>query len=239
MIRKSLVGFIFLALFSITFAQVDLSNFDFNGIYLNKENTKLCETIFVDLPQELDKDAILSVKAAFFGVKEDNSYVSVKINNGKEKVIWPEFFSCAGEECLARVFVPELKHGETAIRLCLNSGGKTTKAELFEYSTIGFYKTPVFSIENIAPDKIFLGERAKMKIVISNEGELDANVFVQFIAEDLRTLLEITSFDIVEGDTSAEKIILANSSEEFVYYIKPSIVSSYNLPSAVLSFTMT
>jgi hypothetical protein len=232
--RKILFLFIILLFSGFVFAE-NLSEFGFEGIKLSKEDQKVCETIIVDMENQ-PGEGILSLKANFEGVKNDSSYVSVKINNGKEQIFWPEFFSCEGI-CTTRVFVPELSEGKTSLELCLKTGGKTNKAELFSNSTINFYDTPIISIKNESPEKIFLGQRAKMKITVSNKGTKDANVFVQFIAEDLRTLLEITSFDIVEGETSENVILKAGETKEFVYYIKPTLISGYNLPSAVIHFT--
>jgi len=76
-----------------------------------------------------------------------------------------------------------------------------------------------------------------LSTLISNTGTKDANLYVQFIHPDTRAKVNITSFDIVEGDSSAYTYIAAGETKRFDYYIKPSIVSSFNLPSAAMFFT--
>ena len=44
---------------------------------------------------------------------------------------------------------------------------------------------------------------------------MDTNYFVQFVSKDLRTLLNITSFDIIDGSSSASGVIKAGEVQEF------------------------
>ncbi len=235
-----LAVFLITAFLSTAFAfEAPITNFGFNEIEISSSLQKQCQTIDIDLlnlPLENEKaNGILSIQANFVGTKNDSSYVSVKINSGQEQVIWPEYFSCK-TECWARVFLPQLKSVPTEIQICLATGGETSKATISEKSFVGLYDTPVLTIENISPEGIILGERAQMKIIAKNTGTKDADIFVQFIAQDLRSILKITSFDIVDGEASASTTISPNQTKEFVYYIKPTLISSYNLPSAILFF---
>ncbi len=227
---------VFLLAFQFAFANETLFNYGFEGIKLDGPGQEKCFSFVTDYTNKemVEKDGILSLKAEFNGKSADNSYASVKIN-GKEKRIWPEFFSC-GDVCWARVFVPSLKYTPTSIEVCLHSGGSTPSAQIFSNSTIGLYTSPVIQVENSAPEEIFLGQRAEMKTTIKNNGSKDAEIFVQFVGEDTRAVIEISSFDIVEGDPQATAIIKAGEKRDFYYYIKPSLTSSYNLPSSVLSF---
>jgi hypothetical protein len=220
-------------LFSLVFAsESSLTSFGFNEIDLDKANSVDCETINIDVNGE--GNAILSIYASFVGQKGDNTFASVEFNDSRRVILWPENFDC-GNYCVARVFVPELKEGAVETKICLNAGGKST-ATIFEKSRVGFYETPVLTIENISPKKIFLGERVEMKIRVKNSGDESADVFVQFIEEDLRSFIEITSFDIVEGDSTASVTLAPGETRNFTYYIKPTKLGSYNLPSAVLFF---
>ena len=101
----------------------------------------------------------------------------------------------------------------------------------------GFYDIPLLKIRNEAPSQIFLGDRAKMSIIVSNEGTEPASIYVQFVQPDTRAKVNISSFDIVEGDSSASTYLMPGETKKFDYYIKPSLISSYNLPSAALFFT--
>ncbi len=226
-------------LFCSSFAlayESSLDNFGFEPIIINQPNKVDCVDLNITLPvNELEetKDPILSVYADFLGEEGDNSYVSVQINDLKEKILWPESFFCE-TDCVSRVFVPELRNNSVMAKICLRAGGKST-AKLTN-AKIGLYNSPILSIENIAPNEIVLGQRAQIKIKVSNVGSKPSDVFVQFVAEDLRAFIDITSFDIVEGDASASTKINANEEKEFIFYIKPTQVSPYNLPSSVLFF---
>jgi hypothetical protein len=226
-------------LFCSSFAlayESNLDNFGFKPIIINQPNKVECVDLNIALPiTEFEKanDPILSIYADFLGEEGDNSYVSVQINNSKEKILWPESFVCK-TDCVSRVFIPELKDNSVMTKICLRAGGKST-AKLTN-AKIGLYNSPILSIENIAPEEIVLGQRAQIKIKVSNVGSKPSDVFVQFVAEDLRAFIDITSFDIVEGDTSASTRINANEEKEFIFYIKPTQASPYNLPSSVLFF---
>jgi hypothetical protein len=71
-----------------------------------------------------------------------------------------------------------------------------------------------------------------MTIIVSNTGTKPADVFVQFIHPDTRAKVPIKSFDIVEGESSTSTTIAAGESKSFNYYIKPTTLGLYNLPSA-------
>lgn len=237
---------LFTILFVLVFAvfagayEEPLSDFGFDGIENNVHGSRVCKELSVSLPSEAisEKGAgILSLKGVFTEPALDNTFVSVFINGEDEKIYWIESFNCDSKGCWARVFVPELKATETKINLCLVLGGKTKSIEIGKDSFLGIYDTPVLSIKNEAPASIYLGERAEMKIIVKNEGTKEATIFVQFVHPDTRAIVPITSFDIVEGESSASTIIYPGETKQFIYYIKPSLLSSYNLPSAALFFT--
>jgi hypothetical protein len=226
---------LFFASFSLAY-ESNLDNFGFEPIIINETNKTVCTDLNIELLEEdfaKSIDPILSVYASFLGEDGDNSYVSVKINDLPEKLLWPETFFCEND-CVARVFVPSLKSGEVNAKICLRTGGKSTAK--ISKALIGLYDSPILSIENVSPKEIILGQRAQIKIKIKNVGSRPVDGFVQFVAEDLRSFIDITSFDIVEGDASADTTINSNEETEFIFYIKPTQVSTYNLPSSVIFF---
>jgi hypothetical protein len=228
---------VLLFLLPLAFAVDNLSLYGFEGIELVGSNKLGCETLSFDFRETFssESEGILSIKADFVGKSGDNSFVSVEIN-GKKQIVWPEYFFCDGS-CWARVSVPNLKEVPTIIELCIASGGATQSAKIYKESTIGFYTSPVLSVETTAPQQIFLGQRAQLQTTVRNTGSAEADFFIQFVSEDRRAIMEITSFDIVDGDPSARAIIKPNESKTFTYFIKPTNASSYNLPSSVLIFT--
>jgi azurin len=239
--QRAFFGVILFTLFLTTvFAyEESLSVFGFTGISNDKAFSSDCKTLLISVP-DVSKDSntrgILSLSAVFTDYQQDSSYVSVSINGAPEEILWPEDFSCA-QHCWARLFVPNLETTEVPVKICTVLGGVSKKVEVTTDSFLGLYDTPVLSIENQSPAQIFLGERAKMSIIVSNTGVKAANVFVQFVHPDTRARVVISSFDIVEGDSSASTTIEPNQTKEFVYYIKPTVLSTYNLPSAALFFT--
>jgi hypothetical protein len=234
--RTSILLILFILLLSFSFSADTLYNSGFNGIEVTGSGQKECRSVSVDYSQKesISKDGILSLRAEFIGKDNDNSYILTKIN-GNEQIIWPEAFSC-DEACWARVYIPELKYTPTEIEICLITGGATQKASVFSDSTIGLYQSPIILIENSAPEKIFLGQRAELKTTIKNIGSKEANIFVQFVGEDIRAVIEISSFDIVEGEPKATTTIAPGEIKTFSYFIKPNLTSAYNLPSSVISF---
>jgi len=216
-----------------------LSHFGFQGITLSSPSSRDCWSYDFDVAGHMEgtlTHGIISVNASFDGPKNDNSYVTVKINGSAPKVFWPENFSCGENGCWARVFAEELGKGPTTIELCIATGSETTGAILSSGSYIGFYDTPVITIETMAPQTVILGERVKMSTVLTNIGSKDVSIFAQFIHPDTRSLVDITSFDIIEGDSSASTALKAGETKEFTYYIKPTLPSGYNLPYAVVFF---
>ncbi|MBT4597261.1 MAG: hypothetical protein HOC95_04760 [Candidatus Diapherotrites archaeon] len=233
-----MISILFLVSF-VSALEFPLSNYGFNEIEVTGASMRECQSFTLDLTQLKDtafySEGILSLKTDFIGEKGDNSFISVKINSEKEQVLWPEYFSC-NNGCWARLFIDDLLDDTKLVRVCISTGGKTSSAKVNASSTIGLYDTPTLEIKNTSPSEIVLGQRAEMNIIVKNKGTKDADVFVQFIAQDLRSLLKITSFDIVEGDASATEIIPAGEEKRFTYYIKPTQASVYNLPAAALFF---
>ena len=238
--RFTICLIVVLVLIQSAFAyQAPLADFGFNGLLNETKETKSCKELTINLSDSavLEKGTgILSINGDFVDPKMDSSYISVSVNGGEENVLWPEDFVCNGT-CWARIFLLDLKSATTKINLCAALGGLSKSVAVTNNSFIGIYDAPSLSITNSAPGRIFLGERAKMTITVTNSGTKAAEVFVQFVHPDTRAKVPIASFDIVEGDSSATTIVGAGEEKKFDYYIKPSIVSSYNLPSAALFFT--
>ena len=235
--RKPILLLSCILILSFVFSAQPLTEYGFNGIQISGSEQKECFSFSVDYTQKesIFEEGILSIRAEFIGKDSDNSYLLAKIN-GAEKIIWPEYFSCE-DECWARVYIPELKYSKTDIQLCLITGGGTQKAEIFSDSTIGLYSSPIIKITNVAPSEIFLGQRAKLQTTIKNIGSKEADLFVQFVGEDTRAVVKISSFDIVEGDAQSTTTIKPGETKIFEYYIKPTLISSYNLPASTLTFT--
>ncbi len=235
-IKLFYLSFFILILVNFSFAyQANLEEFGFKGIILEGESKKECAPLLIDI-SNLNQEGygILSLNAKFEGIKANNSFVSVKINEMKELIIWPENFS---ENGYARIFLPNLAKEKVNLELCLVSGGNSEKTELLKSSFVGIYDTPVLEIEAISPESIFLGEKAEMRIFLRNLGSKDANYFVQFVSKDLRTILNITSFDVIDGSSSASGVIKAKETKEFNFAIIPAKISAYNLPYSIVKFT--
>ena len=239
MMKKILSVLLLIFLIGTVFAyEQPLTAYGFSGLINSTNSTTVCKEITVTLPDTAiaeKGEGILSLVASFVDDVNDSTYVSVSVNNGEEKKYWHESFFCT-TECHARVFIPELKKGSTKLNICAVLGGASKSLVVSSGSYIGIYDTPVLSIKNSAPSEIFLGNRAKMIISATNSGTKATSIFVQFIHPDTRAKIPITSFDIVEGDSSATALIAPNETKEFIYYIKPSIISAYNLPLAALFF---
>jgi hypothetical protein len=235
--RLLLLSFLALFLISAVFSSAQpISNFGFEEFSLEKSNLFECRSIIFDASffseYEINNlHPILSIQSSIIGKEFDSSFISVEVND-KRKIFWKEYFNCL-DNCVARMFLDDLKDGDE-ITFCLRTGA--SKITLFESSTIGYYDTPVLKIENISPGEIILGERAKIIIKITNTGSKETDIFVQFVAENLRALINITSFDIVSGVASASTKIKPLETKEFEFYIKPIFSTHYNLPSSELSF---
>lgn len=231
---------VLLFLSSVMAYQAPLSDFGFNDINTSIVSVKECQTLDITLLEsDLNKVGVglLSLNAMFGGKELDNTYVSVSVNGGEEKVFWKEFFSCKEDSCWARVYLPELKTGEVKVSICAILGGNTTNVFVSKDSFVGIYDIPLLKIRNESPSQIFLGNRAKMSIIVTNEGTKFSTLYLQFVHPDTRAKVTISSFDIVDGDSSATTSILPGETKQFDYYIKPTLISSYNLPSAALFFT--
>lgn len=239
MMKKILLLTILILLFGAAFAyEQPLATFGFTDLNNTASSTTLCKELAVTIPAEAAAEqgqGILSINANFAQDMNDSTYVSVSVNGGEEKKYWSDSFVCA-QKCWARVFVPELKQGSAKINICAVLGGATKSVEVTQNSFLGIYDTPALTIKNSSPASIYLGSRAKMVISVTNSGTKASTIFVQFIHPDTRTKVPITSFDIVEGDSSATTTIAPNETRQFIYYIKPTVISSYNLPSAALFF---
>lgn len=239
--NKITLFFVFVLMMSSVWAFLaPLEDYGFEEIKTNVVSQKTCQTLSILLNDEdLNKEGVglLSLNTVFGEMDLDNTYVSVSINEENEQIFWKENFNCKNEECWARIYFPEIKKGTTTLEICLSLGGNTKEATITKKSFIGIYDMPLLKIRNEAPSQIFLGNRAKMSIIVSNEGTDLATIYVQFVHPDTRAKVSISSFDIVEGDSSATTSISPNETKRFDYYIKPSLISSYNLPSAALFFT--
>ena len=179
MMKKILPILLLIFLIGTVFAyEQPLSAYGFSEISNTTNSTTLCKEITVALPDTAiaEKGAgILSLAANFVEDVNDSTYVSVSVNNGEEKKFWHESFNCT-DYCHARVFIPELKQGATKINICAVLGGASKSLTVLTNSYIGVYDTPVLSIKNSSPAEIFLGNRAKMSISVTNSGTKAASV---------------------------------------------------------------
>ncbi|MFA5357986.1 MAG: hypothetical protein WC308_03620 [archaeon] len=217
-----------------------LSELGVSDMNVESARTKNCETINFSVPQETLVGAelpIFSIKADYYPTLGGDSRATIKLNDSQEIVIFPVDFTCGDSGCWARVSIPknEINNQNTG-ELCVSSGKGTTYFSISSDSKIGFYDTPEFLLKKESPGIIILGQQAKLVITAQNVGSKDANVFVQFISPITREEVNITSFDVVEGESSAHTTIKAGETRDFVFYIKPTIASGYNLPAAVLFF---
>ncbi len=232
--------FIMLLLSNVMAFEAPLADFGFKDINTSVISSKECQTIDVNLiePSLGEKGVgLISLNAVFGGAEIDNTYISISINGQEEKIFWKEFFSCTNDSCWARVYLPQIKESISTVVICASLGGNTTNVFVSKNSLVGIYDIPLLEIQNTAPSEIFLGDRAKMNIIVSNKGTKNSTVYLQFVHPDTRAKVSISSFDIVEGDSSATTSISPGETKQFVYYIKPTLISSYNLPSAALFFT--
>jgi hypothetical protein len=239
--KQYLVLILFLLFFGTVLAfEAPLSDFGFKDINTSIVSAKECQTIDINLTETiLDEKGVglISLNAIFGGTTIDNTYISISINGEEEKVFWKEFFSCANDSCWARIYFPQIKENANKVVICASLGGNTTNVFVSKNSFVGVYDIPLLEIQNTAPTEIFLGNRAKMNIIVSNKGTKISTIYLQFVHPDTRAKVSISSFDIVEGDSSATTSLSPGETKQFVYYIKPTLVSSYNLPSAALFFT--
>jgi len=219
--------------------EAPLSSYGFSEVNLTGQPAEKCQDVVISIPDSAKNEAgagILSINASFTDPKVDNTFVAVSINGAEAKMLWTEDFVCK-DTCLGRIFLPEIKASETRLTICTALGGETKSIDVLPTSTVGIYNTPIISIQNLAPGLIHLGERAKLSTIVSNTGTSDANLYIQFIHPDTRAKVSITSFDIVDGDSSVYTFLKAGETKQFDYYVKPSIVSTFNLPSAAMFFT--
>ena len=231
---------IMLLLSNVMAFEAPLADFGFKDINTSTISSKECQTIDINLMENSRNEkgvGLISLNAVFGGVEIDNTYVSILINGQEEKVFWKEFFSCTNNSCWARIYLPQIKERSSNVVICASLGGNTSNVFVSKNSLVGIYNIPMLEIQNTSPAEIFLGERAKMNIIVSNKGTKNSTVYLQFVHPDTRAKVSISSFDIVEGDSSATTSISPGETKQFVYYIKPTLVSSYNLPSAALFFT--
>jgi len=231
---------VILALLPISFAyQSTLKEIGFTDLSNKNPFSSECREVTLSIPTSDRNEfgsGLLSIQTEFVDPQEDSSYITISINDGVEKVIWPEGFSC-NNGCWARIFLPELKQGPVKVKLCAALGGLTREVKITENSFFGIYDTPILNITNTSPNLIHLGDKGKMSIVVSNTGTKAANIFVQFVHPDVRAKVKVTSFDIVEGESSATTVVAPGETKSFDYYVKPTLISSYNMPSAALFFT--
>ena len=224
--------------------QTPLSEFGFEGADANAPLSRDCQTITLNISSNASGNetvGILSLRANFESIKSDSSYVSVKTLEGTQ-LIWPENLLCAeGDEvsdgnCWARIFLPALSTQEVETEICVQTGGETAFGKIFFDSFVGLYNSPRITITNSAPAEIDLGERAKLSTKIKNSGTKNATVFIQFVKPDTRAAVDITSFDIIDGQSTTTLLLKAGEEQEFSYYVKPSKASSYNLSSSIAVF---
>jgi hypothetical protein len=230
----------FLFLSSIVYSNpIIFSDMGYLDFSVESSDKNKCTTFVFELDQQqLDssKFPILSLKTKFLPVLDESTRLNLKFNDFGNLILFNTDFSCQ-TDCWARVIIPKnILNLQNKLELCAVTSKNTEKIIVFAESNINFYETPIFSIEKISPGTIFLGERAQMNIVAKNHGSKDANVFIQFIDPIGKKVVKIDSFDIVEGESTVNTLLRVGETKKFTYYIKPTIESSYNLPSAVLIY---
>jgi hypothetical protein len=227
--------FVFSIILPSAFSESNISDFGFKGISI-KENSSSCEQFILPL-EKSNLTPILSIKALFSSVMNDDSKISVSFDGVNTQTFLASDFLCTENiNCVIRIFVPKTDANTTNVSICAISGPLTNNLLVLKESKFGFYDSPWLSIENTVSPSINLGEQAKMSIVVTNSGTKQSDIFVQFIRPSVRTDVDIDSFDIVSGESQARAVILPGAEREFVYYIKPTKESTYNLSNSILFF---
>ena len=234
-VKHVLVGFFFIVLLTTVFSvEYPFSINGFTGMIVKNSEQSRCQNISFQVPAESfigGEVPIISIKSNFFPNFVGDSFIRYTLNESKIGTLWGEDFKCDNNVCWARIYLEKNDlHQQNTLNLCAYVLGQTEKIEILPESNISFYDAPAFTITSVSPEQVFLGEKVPMKIIATNYGTINSNVFIQFIENDVRSVLEISSFDIVEGESSAQTEINAGETKEFNYTIKPTLVSSYNLP---------
>ena len=240
--KKSIyITILFILLLSGAFSQeIVMSTLGYTDFGVEGKNKTECEDYPFSIPLsylEGNEYPIFSVKATFFPELDESAKITLNFNDTGAITTWAEDFYCNNNVCWARPIISRSRlQKDNIVDICSSTTNITSRIVVFSGSKIGFYETPIFTIEKTAPEQIFIGDKAEMKIIAKNLGSKDANVFIQFISPIGKKVVNIDSFDIVEGESTARALIKAGDTKEFVYYIKPTLESSYNLPAAVLFF---
>jgi hypothetical protein len=211
--RTIYITILFIFLFSFTYSQeIILRNNSYSDLVVEGANNKQCEQynfVIDSAVLSTQKFPIFSIKTSFAPIIDDESKITLNFNNQGEITIWGDQFSCDGW-CWGRVVIPKAKlNSNNTLEICVTNTELTERTVVFADSYLDFYESPVFTLEKISPGTILLGDKAEMQIVAKNFRSKDANVFIQFIDPVGKKVVNIDSFDIVEGDSTARTTILA------------------------------
>lgn len=224
----------------ITLNEFGMESFEIQGI-----NEKKCTQInfYFEKIDEIKSDsnlvAQMLLKAEF---ENTNGLAEIEIilNNSVKKIKEREM-NCDEDGCYKTIYLNKETINEiNTLKLCGKTGNQESKIILRENSKIGFEKTPRFLEQEFTktPEKnnILLGEDLEMTIYITNSGSKDADVYISHIAKEVEQVVDITTFNVVIGDSETTTTIKAGETKEIKYTIKPNQPSNYILPSATLNF---
>jgi hypothetical protein len=234
-----IIVFVFL-ISNVASQEISLRQNNYVDFVIDEENPILCKEYIFNVGEELlsqNKFPIFSLKATFLPKLSDSTKVTLNFNNFGELTLSKNNFYC-NNECWARIILAKSKiRSSNTLTICVSKPEENEKTVIFADSKIGFYETPFLTIDHVSPGTIFLGDRAEMKIIAKNIGSKDANVFIQFIDPVGKRVIILDGFFVIEGESTVNTTIKAGETKQFTYFIKPLLESSYNLPSAILTFT--
>lgn len=209
---------------------------------------------------------ILALKAEFLPSRSGKATISVSLNGTLLDSLKPEDFTCDESGCWKYIYPNELNYpveigvvapGEitvgpwpllkasNALKICANIEDKIESVTIHNESLFGIYKTAYFPTsesifgftKTIDRETAMLGDEVNITISLTNTGSADAEVQIRHIKPLVEDNVEITSFNVLKGDSDWDGVMKAGETKTITYTIKPIIAAHFTLPAASATYT--
>ncbi len=221
-----------------------LGEMGYEPVLVQGQMQRSCREIRFIFPEGIDVEneetyPVLSIGIEIGPLEEGRIDVNAALNQEQIAGLHLEDFKCSEQKCWERVFLPKnLLQEENSLELCLGTGNAITGLVLDKESKVGLYKLPDFSskgafVVSAEEQKLVLGEKTEIKIVLHNQGSDSTLVRVEYarpLAEDKN------AFSVVEGDNYFNGEINPGEKVEIDYVVKPRVAFPMTLPPAIVYF---
>ena len=197
-----------------------------------------CTELNFSIPEDVDLDdpsniPILKVQADLL---MENWFSESYLN---DELIKRNGFKCKENECEQYFYLLDFEdflEQNNTLKICTYNH----LASIHNDYELGFYEAAYFPkekfIKEVEKTELLIGDELEITITLENVGSKNIEVEIKHKKPVVEEYIEITSFNVLKGDSDWKGVVEAGRTKTLTYTIKPTIAAHFTLPAAFATF---